>query len=809
MGIEWQQYVADAEKPPMMGTILGNLDVDFEPFFKSSLTIQNSIKVPILKHNSFSAIDIAEPHHKSTLILDLDNTMVHAVMQRFPQGDSKFWPHMNQTVDENLMSEVFDIRIRPGYDPCIAKLRPGLRDFMLKLSSIFDIGVFTLGQYEYAEAILHIIDPEETLIADRFRARTAVPQGDGQDKHLKQLNLITGRHANRLIVLDDRRDVIPHEFKDSIVQAVFYNFLDSNPPLNSVPRVPCFLEDSDRYLYCVMRFLRDVQRRVHYLSTLPFRPYESGLWGVDEAMNEVRRELLLGVRIGIDEVLVESALELHEEVLNTQRHRTGGTKKKGNLSDEAVEMKSAKEEKKDNQLDAPVGACMSIRHLNDEYHTANTFAEALFEFDDWNESIQSWKVQPDYKKGTSGVDSSYPFFSAHADHGVKNKAALESAFFDYGMDAVLFDFPSADRTECTFNQSGDSKADDESSSESELDPSHAIRGDEFEEDEVENDNAGFEEQPQKFEVANGSEQLSTQQQDSALFDLQVEDFSTSTKCVKLSSAEKSYLQKILPLIIMGAKIVPGHHSQTRFEHANYTSELPEDLCPKEHSFISSCLGKLSSADLVPSFPKLPGFQPIVSSPNPSMTKEDIVYQNVQNTRKNLMSIPVVTFPFVDAMLAQFSVPSPALFTSKNVNLLVEREQNKLLPWQVTNRLSSSSLIKNSSNSLLQESFVALPFVASKSRWPAADSYRNLAPLLPPTEPLGLSLAEGWMSARSLRESSRRGAMGSVDGDRVFLCRGKRSEGHHRISSVHGNTRVISEKYKSGNKGQKQNQHSAS
>ena len=42
--------------------------------------------------------------------------------------------------------------------------RPGVKEFLKALSSIYDIRVFTLGIRSYAQKVLSILDPEEAFI---------------------------------------------------------------------------------------------------------------------------------------------------------------------------------------------------------------------------------------------------------------------------------------------------------------------------------------------------------------------------------------------------------------------------------------------------------------------------------------------------------------------------------------------------------------------------------------------------------------------------------------------------------------------
>jgi len=122
---------------------------------------------------------------KATLVLDLDETLVHCTIDPIPNPDYAFDVVCNQ--------QTFSV---------YALKRPGLDDFLnarLFVSKLFEVVVFTASQRVYAEALLNMIDPHRKLIPHRlFREACLEVQGN----YLKDLNVL-GRDLKRVILVDN------------------------------------------------------------------------------------------------------------------------------------------------------------------------------------------------------------------------------------------------------------------------------------------------------------------------------------------------------------------------------------------------------------------------------------------------------------------------------------------------------------------------------------------------------------------------------------------------------------------------------
>ena len=86
-----------------------------------------------------------EDIQRNTLVLDLDETLVHSSFTEIP-------------CDISLQIEVEGIK----YDVYVLK-RPGVDKFLEKCSELFEVVIFTASLSNYAEPLLNLLDPEKRI----------------------------------------------------------------------------------------------------------------------------------------------------------------------------------------------------------------------------------------------------------------------------------------------------------------------------------------------------------------------------------------------------------------------------------------------------------------------------------------------------------------------------------------------------------------------------------------------------------------------------------------------------------------------
>ena len=114
-------------------------------------------------------------------------TLVHSSLEPCGEVDFTFPVHFNE--EEHMV-----------YVRC----RPHLKEFMERVSRLFEIIIFTASQSIYAEQLLNVLDPKRKLFRHRVYRDSCV-FFDGN--YLKDLSVL-GRDLSRVIIVDNSPQVL-------------------------------------------------------------------------------------------------------------------------------------------------------------------------------------------------------------------------------------------------------------------------------------------------------------------------------------------------------------------------------------------------------------------------------------------------------------------------------------------------------------------------------------------------------------------------------------------------------------------------
>ncbi|KAI8824554.1 uncharacterized protein EV422DRAFT_520485 [Fimicolochytrium jonesii] len=161
---------------------------------------------------------------KLTLILDLDQTLVHATVDPTVAQ----WMDDPSNPNQQFLKDVHKFEI-PSYHTHFVKLRPGTREFLLEMNEIYELHIYTMGSRQYADQIANILDQDRALFKDRIISR------DENRSNFKSIQRLFPSDQSMVVIVDDRSDI--WHWSPNLYKILPFNFFVGTGDINA-PRLP-------------------------------------------------------------------------------------------------------------------------------------------------------------------------------------------------------------------------------------------------------------------------------------------------------------------------------------------------------------------------------------------------------------------------------------------------------------------------------------------------------------------------------------------------------------------------------------------
>ncbi|XP_043918718.1 CTD small phosphatase-like protein 2-B isoform X2 [Protopterus annectens] len=153
---------------------------------------------PLSENQKFLKNEVAVKTRSSpenTLVLDLDETLVHCSV--IPMANADY------TFSADFLDGCYKIYMN---------VRPYVKEFLEKLSRIYEIFIFTTAKRDYAQKILDIVDPQKKIRHRLFQEDCICVKGH----YIKDLSLLK-RDLSKLVVVDTSVHKFAYHINNGIV----------------------------------------------------------------------------------------------------------------------------------------------------------------------------------------------------------------------------------------------------------------------------------------------------------------------------------------------------------------------------------------------------------------------------------------------------------------------------------------------------------------------------------------------------------------------------------------------------------------
>ncbi|XP_074276864.1 RNA polymerase II C-terminal domain phosphatase-like 4 [Silene latifolia] len=183
---------------------------------------------------------------KLNLILDLDNTLLHAKIVRNLTLDDK------RRIKKDDSCELHEVELQGV--KLLVKLRPGVREFLKKASDMFELSIYTMGTRDYANTMAGLLALGSNQDGRSMFKKKIISREDCTMARQKGLDVVLSDRRVVLIV-DDKDDVWEESCRANVIKIAPYRFFEDGKRKREVDYNEIIAMDDDDELKRVLSTL--------------------------------------------------------------------------------------------------------------------------------------------------------------------------------------------------------------------------------------------------------------------------------------------------------------------------------------------------------------------------------------------------------------------------------------------------------------------------------------------------------------------------------------------------------------------------
>jgi len=217
-------------------------ELNFDDCMESYYHIRLLLSVRRIPYRGIAKLPPLQDPQKYTLVLDLDETLVHCCTTMTTNSDVNFALDFNGTK--------FTVS---------AKFRPFVQHFLKTVSQWYEITVFTASQKVYADKVIDIMDPRGLIKYRLYREDCTNVCGN----YVKDLSVL-GRDLKKTIFIDNSPQAFTYQINNSIPIVSWYDD-DNDTELKKMTNILQTLKKHND----VTEYIRDTFRIEELVINLP------------------------------------------------------------------------------------------------------------------------------------------------------------------------------------------------------------------------------------------------------------------------------------------------------------------------------------------------------------------------------------------------------------------------------------------------------------------------------------------------------------------------------------------------------------